>query len=365
LLKNDGVLPLSSAIRKVAVLGPLADLPVEQVGCWVMDGVAHAVQTPLAALRASLGAENVTYCPALPGVRSTDTSLFPEALAAARAADVVILMLGEDAGLSGEAHCRAFLDLPGAQADLVAQVAAVGKPVVAVVMAGRPLLLGGVQDQLNALLWAWHPGTMGGPAIVDLLFGQATPGGRLPVTFPRTVGQIPTYYNRKNTGRPPYEGEWGAPMGTPLDPKDFTSRYMDVDFKPLYPFGFGLSYTTFEFSPVILSAASMTVGGKVTVSATVTNTGTRSGITVPQLYLHDVTGSATRPVRELKGFQKIELAAGESRVVSFELGTDDLAYWNGQMKFAAEPGTFRFWIAADSDCKPHEPAVFELVAAQV
>ncbi len=362
LLKNNGALPLPATGQTVAIIGPLADAAADQLGCWVMDGDPAAVRTPLAALLDTLGADRLRVAPGLCTARDTDTSGFAAALAAAQAADAVLLFLGEDAGLSGEAHCRSFLDLPGAQADLVAQVraAAPGKPLVAVVLAGRPLVVTPWIEQVDALLWAWHPGTMGGPAIVDLLLGKQSPSGRLPVCFPRTVGHIPTYYNHKNTGRPPVPGPWAAPQGTPLDPKDFTSRYMDADYTPQFPFGFGLAYTTFAGSATTLSSDHLRPGQTLVVSATITNTGQRPGVAVPQLYLRDPVASATRPVKELKGFLKLELDAGESQTVRFAIRPDDLAFWNGEMQFTAEPGQFQLWIAQDSRCQDGDPATFTL-----
>lgn len=359
LLKNDGALPWSGT-GKVAVIGPLADAARDQLGCWAPDGEPAATVTPLGGLRAALGAERVVHAPGLPDARSLDRSGFDAAVAAAREAEAVVLVLGEDANLSGEAHCRAFLGLPGAQEALLDAVHAAGKPVIAVVMAGRPLTLGSALPKINALLWAWHPGTMGGAAIADLLLGKAEPVGRLPVTFPRAVGQIPLYYNHKNTGRPPRAGQHGAPEGTPLDPKDFTSRYMDADFTPLFPFGFGLGYTTFAFGPTRGPAEARAVDG-VTVRAAVTNTGARKGATVAQLYIRFLAGAATRPVRELKAFRRVTLDPGQTEEVAFTLDFDDLASWGADMKWGVEPGVAQMWIAPDSRCADLEPAAVRLV----
>lgn len=363
LLKNDGCLPVAAGHKTIAVIGPLANAPADQLGCWVMDGDQEAVCTPLLALRLVLGSDCLLDSPGLRNARDTGRVQFDAAEAAARVSDVILLFLGEDAGLSGEAHCRAFLELPGAQTELVDRVtkAAAGKPVIAVVMAGRPLVVQPWINQVSALLWAWHPGSMGGAAITDLLLGSEAPSGRLPISFPRTVGQVPTYYNKKNTGRPPIEGQWGAPLGTPLDPKDFTSKYMDADFTPEFTFGFGLGYTTFAYSAVTLSRTSLKPKGTLTAKVTITNTGTRPGAAVPQLYIRDLTATATRPLKELKGFQKFTLAPGESRTVTFDVGSEELAFWNGDMKFAAEPGRFHLWIAADSTCASHPPAEFALL----
>ena len=348
LLKNEGLLPLSPATARVAVVGPLADRGRDQLGCWVIDGRGEEAVTPLAALQERLGEGRVLYAPGVADCRSSDVSLIPAAVAAAREADVVLAFLGEDAGLSGEAHNRAFLDLPGAQQPLLDALAATGKPLVVVLMAGRSLTLGPVVERAGALLLAWHPGTMGGPAIADLLFGDEAPSGRLPVTLPRTVGQVPLYYNHKSTGRPPFDDAPCIPTGTPLDPVGFVSCYLDVDHRPLFPFGHGLSYTTFAYADLQLSTQQLPLGGTLTATATVTNTGQVQGVEVVQLYVRDLVGSVTRPVRELKGFQRIALAPGESRQVCFTLHTDDLAFHNADMQRVTEPGAFHLWIGPDA-----------------
>src|SRR5579884_4264295 len=341
LLKNAaGVLPLSKSLSRVAVIGPLADSPVDQMGTWVLDGKPEDVRTPLAALRGMLGESRVAWARGLQNPRDDSRSGFAAAVQAARSADAVILFLGEDAGLSGEARSRAFLNLPGAQDALVDAIAATGKPIVGVIMAGRPLTFQAAAEKMNAVLYAWHPGTMGGPAIASLLFGDATPSGRLPVSFPRTVGQIPVYYDHMNTGRPPSEDERGVPLGTPIDPKGDTSRYIDVDVTPEYPFGYGLSYTTFLYSNLKMSG--------LTVSVDIANTGSRAGDEIAQLYIRQLAASITRPVRELKGFQRVKLAPGEKRTVQFTLTRADLGFWNAKGEFVTEPGQFQVWIAPDS-----------------
>jgi beta-glucosidase len=349
LLKNDGALPLPADIRSLACIGPLADAPVDQLGCWAFDGRAEDSVTPLAALREALaGRGEVSYAAGLEHARSTDTKGFDEAVCLAVKSDAVVLFLGEDAGLSGEAHCRAFLDLPGAQERLVRAVAEVGKPVICVVMTGRPLALSGVLDKVNALLVAWHPGTMGGPAIADLLLGKASPSGKLPASFPRAVGQVPIYHSHMNTGRPPSPGMSDIPTGTPLDPTGFLSGYLDVAPVPLFPFGYGLSYTQFAYSDLKLSRDSMPVDGKLAASVKVTNTGPVAGDEVVQLYLRDLVGSLTRPVKELKDFARIRLAPGESRTVSFTLNADQLAFHTLGGKRIVEPGAFHLMIGGNS-----------------
>ena len=263
--------------------------------------------------------------------------------------EVAILFLGEEAILSGEARSRAFLDLPGAQAALVDAIAAAGKPMVEVILAGRPLTFHASIESAGAVLYAWHPGTMGGPAIANLLFGDVVPSGKLPVTFPRTVGQVPIYYAHLNTGRPATASELGIPMGNPENPTGYTSKYIDVDFTPEYPFGFGLSYTTFRYSPTQLSSTGLRQNGQLTASAEVTNTGHREAQEVVELYISGPTGgSVARPVRELKGFHRLDLKPGEHTTVRFSISTKDLAYYNDDLKFGAEPGKYKVWIAPDS-----------------
>jgi beta-glucosidase len=344
LLKNDGVLPLAANVGRVAVIGPLADSRVDQLGTWVMDAHPQDAVTPLASLRERLGADRVAYAPALRNSRDGSHAGFAAAVEAARSADAVLLFLGEEQILSGEAHSRAFLNLPGAQEALVDEVSQAGKPMVAVIMAGRPLTFHAAAAKSAAVLYAWHPGTMGGPALTELLFGGRTPSGKLPVTFPRTVGQVPIYYSHLNTGRPAPPGDSGIPLGTPLDPTGYTSRYLDVDVAPEFPFGYGLSYTRFEYSP----ARAQVAGGTITVSAEVANTGQRDADEVVQLYVRDLVASVARPVRQLKGFRRLHLKAGEKRTVSFTLERKDLAFYNQAMQLITEPGDFEAWIAPDS-----------------
>ena len=350
LLKNDGhILPIAETARSVAVIGPLADSPVDQMGTWVMDGRADEVRTPLVALREMLGESRVQYARGLKNSRDAGKEGFEEAVAAARQSDVVLLFLGEEQNLSGEARSRAFLDLPGAQEDLVNAIASVGKPTVAVILAGRPLTIHRAAARVNGVLWAWHPGTMGGPAIADLLFGRTAPSGRLPVTFPRTVGQVPIYYAHLNTGRPAAADEAGIPMGNPGEPKGYTSKYIDVDVSPEYPFGYGLTYTDFAYTNLRLSATAMGRDEKLTVSADITNRGSREGTEVAQLYVHPVAASVAQPVRLLKDFRRIQLKPGETRTVRFRIAADELAYHNQQNQLVAEPGRYQVWIARDAE----------------
>lgn len=349
LLKNDkNFLPLLKSDGRVAVIGPLADSPVDQMGTWAMDGRANDVQTPLAALREKLGSARVLYSPGLKNSRDLARDGFEDALQKAQMASVVLLFLGEEQILSGEAHSRAFLDLPGAQQALVNEIAKTGVSIVTIILAGRPLTFHEVAAKSTAVVYAWHPGMMGGPAIVDLLFGDAVPSGKLPITFPRTVGQVPIYYAHLPTGRPPSPDELGIPLGNPVNPVGYTSKYVDVDFTPEYPFGFGMSYSAFEYSNLRVSPRRLAAGGHLALSADVTNTGSREADEIVQLYVHQDVASVSRPVRELKGFRRVHLKAGEKASVQFELTTRNLAFYNQQMRFVNEPGTVHVWIAPDS-----------------
>ena len=351
LLKNqNGALPLAQSIGKVAVIGPLADSARDQLGTWAM-GPADTARTPLAALRETLGAARVAYAPGLKNSRDESHDGFAAAVEAARGADTVLLFLGEEASLSGEASSRAYLDLPGAQEALVNEVAQAGKPAIAVIMAGRPLTFHNVAAKTGAVLYAWHPGTMGGPAIADVIFGKMAPAGRLPVTFPRTVGQVPIYYNHLNTGRPPTE------TGRAAEEK-YQSKYLDVSFTPEYPFGFGLSYTTFAYGSPHLSAPRMRVGGSLTVSAEVSNTGAVEADETVQLYIRQLAASLAQPVRELKDFRRVHLKPGEKQTVEFTLPGSALAFHKGA-QLVTEPGAFQVWIAPDSSAGT--PGQFTLV----
>ena len=349
LLKNDThILPLSKSNEKIAVIGPLADSPVDQMGTWTMDGRASDVQTPLAALREKLGDARVLYSPGLKNSRDLARDGFEDALQKARMADVVLLFLGEEQILSGEAHSRAFLDLPGAQEALVNEIAKLGRPIVTVVLAGRPLTFHETAAKSKAILYGWHPGTMGGPAIADLLFGDAVPSGKLTITFPRTVGQVPIYYAQLPTGRPASSSDLGIPLGNPVNPVGYVSKYVDVDFTPEFPFGYGLSYSDFKYSNPRVSAPKLRMGGLLTLAADITNTGAVAADEIVQLYVHQDVASVSRPVRQLKGARRVHLKPGETVNVQFLVTTKDLAFYNQRMQLLTEPGTFHFWIAPDS-----------------
>lgn len=353
LLKNDGeVLPLKSGVRTVAVVGPLADAPHDQLGTWIFDGEKAHTQTPLAAIKAMYGDKvQVIYEQGLAYSRDKNTAGISKAVSAAQRADVVIAFVGEESILSGEAHCLADLNLQGAQSDLIAALAKTGKPLVTVVMAGRQLTIGREAEASDAVLYSFHPGTMGGPAIADLLFGKAVPSGKTPVTFLKTVGQVPLYYAHNNSGRP------ASPHFKPLDEvpieasqtsEGSSSSYMDVGVKPLYPFGYGLSYTTFEYGKPQLSAKELSKNDVLTISFDLENTGKYEATEVAQLYVQDKVGSVTRPIKELKRFTRVTLKPGEKKTVSFELPISELAFWNIDMVKTVEPGDFALWVAPDS-----------------
>ena len=353
LLKNEnGALPISDKVKKVAVIGPLADAPLDQLGTWIFDGEQEKTITPLTSLRNELGEKNVLYTPGLEISRDNSTKGFLKASKLAASSDVILFFAGEEAILSGEAHSRANINLPGAQEALIKKLALTGKPIVLVIMAGRPITLGNIIEDVDAVLFAWHPGTMGGPAVTDLLLGKASPSGRLPVTWPKSVGQIPMHYNHKNTGRPAKAesfvhmddipvGAWQSSLGN-------ESHYLDDGYEPMYPFGYGLTYSEVEYSNVKLSSSELVMGETMKASVQINNSGESTVQEVVQLYFQDRYASLTRPVRELLRFEKVSLEAGETKTVEFEFSTEDLAFWNADKKWITEPGDFNLWIAPNA-----------------
>jgi beta-glucosidase len=337
LLKNDHeTLPLSKEVKSIALVGPLANDQKDMLGSWTGDGdIANAV-TLLDGIKAKVSpATKINYAKGC-DIDDDATNGIDEAVRAARKSDVVIAAVGESADMSGEASSRASLDLPGRQLDLVKAVQATGKPVIIVLMNGRPLTINWIAENTPAILETWFGGTQAGNAIADVLFGDVNPGGKLPVTFPRAAGQEPLYYNHMNTGRPP-------------DPNNkYSSKYLDVPWTPLFPFGYGLSYTQFQLSNLRLSQRSIRPDGRLTVSVEVTNTGKRTGDEVVQLYIRDVAASVTRPVRELKGFQRVTLRPGEKRMVEFTLTPALLGFYNREMRFVVEPGEFKVMVGRSS-----------------
>lgn len=352
LLKNElQVLPLTSSVKSVAVVGPLADAPADQVGTWCFDAEPEHSVTPLTAIQQEC--ENKIRVISEPGLtysRDKSEAGIAKAVAAARQADVILFFAGEEAVLSGEARCRADISLPGKQTEMLKALKATGKPVVLVIMAGRPLTIPEEVEMADAVLYNFHGGTMAGPAISDLLFGKAVPSGKLPVTLPRMVGQVPIYYAHKNTGRPASNITLidDIEVGAKQTSIGFTSYHLDAGDSPLFPFGYGLSYTTFTYGDCQLSTGNMKPGDVLTVSCDITNSGAYDAQEVVQLYIRDKVGSLVRPVKELKGFKKIMIKAGDTVRVNFTLTTDELAYWNADMQQRAEAGEFTVWIAPDS-----------------
>lgn len=356
LLRNERARPIESAPllpladgKTVALIGPLADSADDMLGEWACKGDKKDVVTLRTALAEKLG-DKLVYAKGTE-ILGKDEAGFAEALAAAEKADVVIMAMGEHRRMSGEAASRTRLDLPGNQQALLKAVVATGKPVVLIVFAGRPITLAWEAEHVASIIHAWHPGVQAGPALTRVLFGEAAPSGRLTITFPRSVGQVPIYYNRFKTGRPiPGEDD---------DRKDegfrYQSRYLDEKNSPLFPFGWGLTYTTFEYAPTTISAPAKAIavgelenGAKLRIETTVTNRGTREGTEVAQLYIRQRGTSVARPIRELKGFERFTLKPGESRALTFEIGRDELAFWNIDMKNTVEPAELTVWIAPNS-----------------
>lgn len=353
LLKNDKeVLPLQPSVKTVAVVGPMANAPYEQLGTWIFDGEKARTQTPLNAIKEMVGDKvQVIYEPGLAYSREKNPVSVARAAAAAARADVILAFVGEESILSGEAHCLADLDLQGDQGALITALAKTGKPVVTIVMAGRPLTIGKEVEESTAVLYSFHPGTMGGPALADLLWGKVVPSGKAPVTFPRIVGQIPVYYAHNNTGRPATRNEVllnDIAVEAGQTSLGCTSFYMDAGFDPLFPFGYGLSYTTFKYSNIKLASDVLKKDDVLTVTFDLENTGKYEGTEVAQLYIQDKIGSVTRPVKELKRFTRVTLKPGEKKSVSFELPVSELAFWNIDMAKVVEPGDFGLWVATDS-----------------
>jgi beta-glucosidase len=367
LLKNDGnTLPLSASGKTIALIGPLADDAQQMLGSWSAISKASDVVTLRTALtkQAEASQGHFLYSKGTEILTTSDKD-FADAVATAKKSDIVVLALGEDAGLmTGEAGSRAHLDLPGNQQQLLEAVAATGKPVVLLVFSGRPLVLNWASQHVAAIMEVWFPGVQAGPAIANVLLGASAPSGRLTTSFPRAVGQQPLYYNHFNTGRPTRDTDLTHPPKSFAE--KFMSRYVDEQNSPLYPFGYGLTYSSVSYSATSVSAASMSAKSvnagaeKLTVSAEVKNTGSRAVDEVVQLYVRQVNTSVVRPVRELKGFQRVALPAGASQKVEFTIGRDELKFWGLDMKDQVEPAALTVWIAPDSASgKPASVAINE------
>ena len=347
---NNHALPLNPSTPSIAVVGPLADDATDQLGPDVPIGYdttpadlkpVDKISTVLDGIKAAAPNATVNYASGCVNFTVTDpcneTTDFGQAVAAAKASDVTVIVAGEPSGDSGEASSRSMLGLPGDQLQLIQQIAATGKPYVVVLMNGRPLTIPWVAANAPALLEAWYPGTEGGNAVADTLFGKVDPSGKLPMSFPRDVGQIPISYNELPTGRP-YSAT-----------NKYTSKYLDVLNTPQYPFGYGLSYTTFSLSTPHLSSTSVSPNGTLTVTDTVTNTGSTAGTDVAQLYLHEDDTTILQPVKKLEGFQRVTLAPGQSKTITFKLGRQNFGYYNEQGQFVIQPGPFSLWVSDSSD----------------
>lgn len=336
LLKNENrVLPLSLSVKSVALIGPASDAALDMIGTWSGRGEAKHVITLKKELETRLGAAKVIYAQGA-GFNDDDKSGFAAALAAARKAEVIIAACGEAGNMSGESLCRTDIGIPGVQEELILELAKLGKPLVLVLFNGRPLILTKVNTFVPAILEAWLPGTMAGPALCDVLFGDYNPSGKLPVTFPYALGQIPIFYNHKNSGRPIKQDD------------RYTSHYLDAPNDPLFPFGFGLSYTQFAYNNLIISESTITGNKPLEVRVDVKNTGQVAGTETVQLYIRDLVGSVTRPVMELKGFKKVMLKAGEVQTISFTVTMEDLSFYNRQGVWGTEPGKFKIFVGTNS-----------------
>jgi beta-glucosidase len=345
---SNPALPISTSTGKIAVVGPLADDPSDQLGPDVPIGydlnasdlkTKDKIVSVLDGIKAAAPNASVTYAQGC-DTSCTDPSGFDAAVSAAQGADETVVVLGEPASDSGEASSRSDIGLPGQQLALVQKIAATGKPYVVVLMNGRPLTIPWLADNAPGLLESWYPGTEGGDAVADVLFGKVDPSGKLPMSFPVNVGQIPISYNELPTGRP-------------FDPNNkYTSRYLDVANTPQYAFGYGLSYTTFSVSNVS-APSSVSRNGTMKVTATVTNTGSRTGTDVAQLYIHESDTSILQPVRKLEGFRRVSLAAGQTKKVTFTLGRQNLGFYNDQGQFVVEPGPFDLWVGDSSQGGTH------------
>jgi beta-glucosidase len=358
LKNNNNVLPLKKS-GTIALIGPLADAKENMPGTWSVAADFSKSITVLAGMNAALGSNGKVlfargsnldedsvfeeragmFGKSFMRDRRPAQQIIDEAVAIARQSDVVVAALGESAEMSGESSSRSSIEIPAVQKSLLDALLKTGKPVVLVLFTGRPLALKWENENVPAILNVWFGGSEAGSAIADVLFGDVNPSGKLTTTFPQNIGQVPIYYSHKNTGRPLAEGKWFS---------KFRSNYLDVSNDPVYPFGYGLSYTTFNYSDIKLSNTTLQGNGSITASVTVTNTGTRQGKEVVQLYIRDLVGSITRPVKELKGFQKIELKPGESKKVDFRITQNDLKFYNADLKYVAEPGDFKVFIGGNS-----------------
>lgn len=350
LLKNNNILPLNKN-SKVAIIGPLADQQREQLGTWCFDAEKEKTITPLSAFKTAQ--ENFRFSEGLSYSRDRSSKGFKEAIAIAKTSDVILFFGGEEAILSGEAHSRAHINLPGAQEELLKELAKIGKPIVLILMAGRPLSISTILPDLDAVLMTWHPGTMGGPAIYELLYGLEEPRGRLPISWPKTAGQLPYFYNHKTTGRPANEEDFVQMDDIPIEAWQSSlgndSHYLDIGYQPQFPFGYGLGYSKFNYKNLSISKDTIGFNENLNINITLKNIGSRVSSEVVQLYIQDVVGSITRPVKELKRFQHVELKPNEERVINFKISSKDLKFINHKLINTAEEGGFNLWVGSHSD----------------
>jgi beta-glucosidase len=352
LLKNqNSILPLRKD-KKIAFVGPLVADEYNIIGSWAAlgerDGFAVSVREGVAKITGT--SSDITFDEGVE-IQSNRRDLMQKAIAHARNADIIVAVMGERENMTGEAASQTNIDLPGLQKEFLIELKKLGKPIVLVLMNGRPLTLSWENENIDAILETWWSGTRGGDAIAQTLFGLNNPSGKLPISFPRNVGQIPVYYNQKNTGRP-Y-------LGTSDPEQKYKSRYTDVENSPLYPFGYGLSYTTFAYSNFKLSSSKINFNDKLKIDVDVTNSGTVDGAEVVQLYIRDLVASVTRPVKELKDFRKVTIAKGQTVTISFEISSEDLKFYDINMKHTAEAGRFEVFVGGSSDAKLKKE--FELV----
>ena len=349
LLKNKNILPLSTS-TKVALVGPLADAPLDQMGTWTFDGEKEHTITALKAFKKAN--VNFKYIPALTHSRDQSTNEFKKTIRSVKNSDVIVFVAGEEAILSGEAHSRASIDLPGAQENLIRELAKTGKPIILVIMAGRPITISNIIDNVDAVLMSWHPGTMGGYALQEIIYGEREPEGRLPLSWPKAAGQLPYFYNHKNTGRPAnkedYVSMYDIPVGAWQSSLGNDSHYLDIGYKPQFPFGYGLGYTNFKYSNLQISKDTINFKEDLIINISVTNTGKRPGKEIVQLYTQDIVGSITRPIRELKGFKHIYLNSEETKEVTFKISAEQLKFTNHKNINAAEEGNFNLWVGPNS-----------------
>jgi len=327
LLKNNGVLPLAKTTRTIALIGPLGKSKIDMIGAWSAAGKGDSAVSIFEGIKAKVPDTRLLYAKGC-NINDDSTKYFADALSVARQADVVIMSVGEGAWMSGEASSRGIIDLPGVQQKLVEEIHKTGKPVVVLLSNGRPLTIPWIDKNIPAVVETWFLGTQAGNAIADVLFGDYNPSGKLPMTFPYAMGQVPVFYSAKNTGRPRDANN------------KYTSKYLDIPNDPLYPFGFGLSYTTFEYGEISLNNNDFSIR--------VTNNGKVAGTETVQLYIRDMVGSVTRPLKELKGFQKVTLGAGEFKDVVFTLKPEDLSFFRKDMTFGSEAGKFKVFIGTNS-----------------